>query len=368
MPSAVAIANSERPEAASENQLIARIYEAAATASPWQAILTQLADHFRLMRAAVILDRHNAEDAGFMIEHISRGEGHELRHLTRWPRVDHFDPATERRPEVRNAEGEMALADAQHIGPRRSLPAHVIGLNLTLNGQLIRLRLYRARRSPRFDRADAESLARLTLHLEGAARISANILQLARNCELHEIVMNRVRIGLVVVADDDTIVSCNRTATEMATAGAGISLRRNQLHGYHASDTTLLKRMIASARREPGQCFAGNLSRPCSARDMSVFARSIPAVDKGSGAGPEVAVFLRDMTVREAMAPKVLNEMFGLTNAEGRFAAQFAIGLSVQEAAANLGIRLTTARGHLRSIFVKMGVTRQSELMRLLLV
>ena len=42
-------------------------------------------------------------------------------------------------------------------------------------------------------------------------------------------------------------------------------------------------------------------------------------------------------------------------------------GLSLDEAAEKLGIKRNTVRAHLRAIFSKAGVTRQSELVRILL-
>ena len=47
----------------------------------------------------------------------------------------------------------------------------------------------------------------------------------------------------------------------------------------------------------------------------------------------------------------------------GRLAA----GLSLEDAASSLDISRNTARAHLRSIFSKSGITRQTELVRLML-
>lgn len=46
---------------------------------------------------------------------------------------------------------------------------------------------------------------------------------------------------------------------------------------------------------------------------------------------------------------------------------QLTHGLTLEEAAKALGIRLNTARAHLRSIFSKTGARRQSELVRFFL-
>jgi DNA-binding CsgD family transcriptional regulator len=56
---------------------------------------------------------------------------------------------------------------------------------------------------------------------------------------------------------------------------------------------------------------------------------------------------------------------FGLTPAETRLLASLFTGHTLAETAATLGIGGTTAKTHLEHIFLKTGVTRQAELMRL---
>jgi DNA-binding CsgD family transcriptional regulator len=61
----------------------------------------------------------------------------------------------------------------------------------------------------------------------------------------------------------------------------------------------------------------------------------------------------------------VLRRLYDLTRAEARLALLMANGLTLEDAGDQLGIRRNTVRAHLRSIFSKMGVTRQTELIRL---
>ncbi len=63
-------------------------------------------------------------------------------------------------------------------------------------------------------------------------------------------------------------------------------------------------------------------------------------------------------------ASRMYRETFGLTPAEARLAALLKDGLSLKEAAASLGISVNTARNQIRSVFEKLGVNRQSDLIR----
>lgn len=61
-----------------------------------------------------------------------------------------------------------------------------------------------------------------------------------------------------------------------------------------------------------------------------------------------------------------VRESFGLTPAETRLAARLKDGLTLKEAASELELSLHTVRNQLRAVFEKMGLNRQSELVRAL--
>ena len=82
---------------------------------------------------------------------------------------------------------------------------------------------------------------------------------------------------------------------------------------------------------------------------------------------PSVAVFVRDTGGKADPPLKLAQQLFQLTPAETSLAIQLANGLSLEEAAEALNIRRNTARAHLRSIFSKTGVRRQTELVRIFL-
>lgn len=61
-----------------------------------------------------------------------------------------------------------------------------------------------------------------------------------------------------------------------------------------------------------------------------------------------------------------IRESFGLTPAETRLAARLKDGLTLKEAAEDLGVSINTVRNQLRAVFDKMGLNRQSDLVRAL--
>ena len=80
-----------------------------------------------------------------------------------------------------------------------------------------------------------------------------------------------------------------------------------------------------------------------------------------------MALFIRDAERKSEASREMVRRLFDLTPAEASLALALANGLSLDEAADTLNIRKNTARAHLRSIFSKIGVTRQTTLVRVLL-
>ncbi|MEP0069330.1 alpha/beta fold hydrolase [Pyruvatibacter sp.] len=66
----------------------------------------------------------------------------------------------------------------------------------------------------------------------------------------------------------------------------------------------------------------------------------------------------------EPQAAERYQELLGLTGAESRLALKLRDGLTMKDAAAALGISINTARNQLHSIFDRLGVNRQGDLVR----
>jgi DNA-binding CsgD family transcriptional regulator len=62
-----------------------------------------------------------------------------------------------------------------------------------------------------------------------------------------------------------------------------------------------------------------------------------------------------------------LGALYGLTPSEERLASLLGAGSSLADAAETLSIRLSTARGVLKSVFAKTGTRRQASLVNLIL-
>jgi DNA-binding CsgD family transcriptional regulator len=113
---------------------------------------------------------------------------------------------------------------------------------------------------------------------------------------------------------------------------------------------------------------ATSISRPSGKVSLGVVVELIPTQELVEGKGkPTVVVYVRDAVSKSLVSNVVTSQLYNLTPAETLLALELANGLSLEEASEALNIRRNTARAHLRSIFSKTGVRRQTELVRIML-
>ncbi len=357
----------------SYDTIVRGIYETATAHQPWPGILVQLIRHFGLLGAAATLKQDGPQDIGFLISGHGDDKVLPIQHET-WRR---FDPFTNISPNI------AAVAAAAAVRGRAPFPDallseqdhwatgyHTLGINFSDgDGRLIRLRLFRRGDASPFKHEAQDTLVRLRPHLQGALGLSTQLARKEEERRLYEVAMERVGVGLIVIRADRRILYRNAIAIAMMQNHDGIRLTENRLEGCTPTDTRHLHTLVSASLATANEVFAGTLARPSGARDLAVMVHAMPEiVDQNEHPPSAAAVFVRDMDSRTAMDDKILAEMFGFTATETRLAAALAGGRSMDEAAAALGIRVTTARAHLRAIFAKAGVSRQAELIRMLLI
>jgi DNA-binding CsgD family transcriptional regulator/PAS domain-containing protein len=79
------------------------------------------------------------------------------------------------------------------------------------------------------------------------------------------------------------------------------------------------------------------------------------------------AVVVSERETEPNLDTRMLRQVFDLTRAEATVASELVAGRTLAQASRRLGIMPQTARTHLKRVFSKTGVTRQAELVRLLL-
>jgi DNA-binding CsgD family transcriptional regulator len=117
----------------------------------------------------------------------------------------------------------------------------------------------------------------------------------------------------------------------------------------------------------PGMRIGGGLSQPISLprrgkRPIVAYPIKLSNLAANALADCQALIVLIDLDKQPHTSETVLQATFHMTPAEARLATRLSTGESLESATETIGIAKETGRNQLKSIFLKLGVKRQSEL------
>jgi DNA-binding CsgD family transcriptional regulator/PAS domain-containing protein len=357
------------------NRTIHAVYQSIQEDDPWRSCLALMVKYFQIAHAAIVVRPSTPSDPGYLVCVPPGGEAMELAYRSKWYE---FDPFIAVPPERVMLVSDL-MTDTQWQSShffreyvRQAVPtdaSHVMGVNITTQaGTISRLRLHRFQHLPPFSNLDKQRLAMFVPHIKQAMKLTAHLHCNESQKKIYEEGLERLNIGVIVLDETAQLLRANPTARQMLDSADGLKLQGRQLAASTVAETRELRRLLASAREHPRLVTAMCLSRPSGRRKLAAVVRSIPLVEESEGRDrPAVAIFLRDPDTLAEPAHDIARQLFDFTAAEAHLAIELLNGLSLDEAAVKLGILRNTGRAHLRAIFSKTGVSRQSELIRVLL-
>jgi DNA-binding NarL/FixJ family response regulator len=184
-------------------------------------------------------------------------------------------------------------------------------------------------------------------HLAGSAKAAIDLL----------------KSGVVVLGQRGQVLFTNQRAGSMLSWRDGLIVDSSGICRAHdPEDTRRLHRCVRAARDE-GLSDALTMQTQQHG-PLRIVVR--PGEDEGDS-GPVVCLHLFAEDDDPGIDPHLLRGMFGLTPSESRLAAALASGLSLEATAEREGWTLNSARSYLKTVFEKVGVTRQADLVRVVL-
>jgi DNA-binding CsgD family transcriptional regulator len=219
-----------------------------------------------------------------------------------------------------------------------------------------------------FVAADEAMLRTLLPHLQRAIRIHQHLNVAGRSVRA----LDSVAIGLLLVTSSGKLVFANLYARQILNQDDGISLNKKGVLATRLHDSSLLAECARTAATSQGKgMHAGSaftVERPSGKRPYCVQASPIRFPESVLGhENPAVVLFISDPEQSNDTNPEILERLFRLTPAEAGVAAALMRGGGLNSVCEELSIRPNTGRAHLRSLFSKLGVKRQAELVALLL-
>lgn len=350
-----------------QSRVMLSIYQSLLSSEPWRDTSCHLAAYMDAS-AIIVIRPSTSTDLGFLVCHPRNPEIEHAYRAHYWT----IDPFVE-------LPIDQVVTIDEYLGASTWLNSefykrfigeggvrHGLGVNIvSRNGTVCRVRMYRLPDQPPFTEADKSRLRELLPHFGQALSLAAHLERHETQSELYEDALSRLHIGAIVLDEDKHLLRCNQVAQTMLNEEDGLKLVAGGLEAHYKTERSLLHDLIASAGTAAQVM---SITRPSGKRKFGLVARSIPLRAESEGkCRPAWVVFICDPDAQTTAPREILRQVFDFTPSEATLTMELAKGLALDEAAELLGIRLNTARTHLRSIFSKAGVTRQAELVRIVL-
>ena len=179
------------------------------------------------------------------------------------------------------------------------------------------------------------------------------------------------RQGIIQLDWRGRIVATNDRALALLRTDEGLLDDDGYLLACNASDNTRLQKLLKDALPlygQPGTGGSMTVRRPATSRPLVLHVNPVNQRQADHCSWPvAVLVLVEDPGSNTRIDPDLVAERLGLTPMESRVAVMMAEGKSVREISAALVRKASTIRWHVRHIFNKHGISRQADLVRLVL-
>jgi DNA-binding CsgD family transcriptional regulator len=215
-----------------------------------------------------------------------------------------------------------------------------------------------------FSPSERQELAALSVHLSGAAAL-ARALGFARA----EAALASFEVsGSAVVLLDRRAEVLRINGAAQRLLGADLQIARKRLVSRGREATAALDRTLhALLWAQTASALMPPVVLPRDGkRPLLAYAMRLSGVSADALAACQALVVLVDLDARPHPPESALRASFGLTAAEARLAVRLASGEPLDRIADELGVAYETSRNHVKAIFSKMDVHRQTELVAVL--
>lgn len=366
---------------AEDDRVVELIYAAALDPSQWPAAMAGVAD--RVGGASATLSRLDIRNAdGDQI--LARTNPEYLRLYKDYQSVNVFSIiAQPERAEYMRSWRPTVLTEADcldwddyqrsdfchgYMRPRGVNAAMFIRLELE-ETRIAVLNIGRATARGRYDRQDLEAAARLQTHLIRAYRFGRK-LALARGPERDLArAIEASSQALYLIDATGAVRFTNPAGEHLLSQGKGLTVLNGRLNSPHSETARRLDQLLGAATRSEAPA-GGAMSLPAPGQRFPMALRVVPipaATDPIFGGLRTALVCVTDLETTVRSPEDELRALFGLTFAEARVATAIFDGLSMREAAERLDVALNTVRFQLARVYEKTGVTRQAELVKIMM-
>jgi DNA-binding CsgD family transcriptional regulator len=236
--------------------------------------------------------------------------------------------------------------------------------------------IFRDAHEPAFDQADAEWMKLLAAHVSRGL----GLMQLLDTARLQNTSLlasfDRLHFGVVLLNGSMQVLHMNEAGKEVMSRNDGIFISDNrQLKSKPAAGRSQdLSNWLSTVRDTP-VADQGHFLEKCrvvrneAKRHYTVQCAAMLSASPWTAQDEEVRyiIFINDPAALKLPSAARLVAVFGLTQAQAKVALEFSSGGTYEQVARRLHISVETVRAHIKEIYPKTRVNRQSDLVRLVL-
>jgi DNA-binding CsgD family transcriptional regulator len=356
--------------------LVKSIYAGPLEDQPWDGFLDAVSVAMKAMAVTLILEPPASDGPGYILNAAGRLNSGWRTYREQFFASDPFVNLPEGRPVTISEflpQEEFQASEFNQLFLKPTGVRYILGADIRTDGNMLaRLRISRNDKAVDFGAEERSLCALLLPHLRQAIEIFTRLSRIASERTLYAGTLNQMAVGTIILDGHGKILDKDRIAESLLKQADGVAAVSGMLSLDDRNASSRLhetiRRMVESEKKgERALVEAIRAERPSGKRDFGLIVKPAPQpryLDEQHITA--IVVFISDPDRHTAMAPAALAKLFGLTPAEAAFAVLLGDGLTLDEAASELSIARNTARAHLRSIFAKTGVTRQTMLVRLI--
>lgn len=358
------------------NTLLHSVYEGPVEAVPWHRFLSLLRETLAAKAVSLILRPPSATARGVIVNvggSMASVDDYVSELYALDPFVDLPIGAVVTLHEFVGSD-DLLQSDIYRLSMVPAGIYDILGADMRVDGELeARLRISRSRGGRAFSDQDKKLLAALIPHLQRAILLHARVNKIETERALYAGAMANLAVGTIILDESARVLNSNAKAQQILAVGDGICLQDGYLkmavsQTQQAFSLALDRMSVGRDESGPGLVQALTIARSRGEGDLGMVMRPVPLREWSEGkAVPSVVIYLSDPDERAEPPVEVIRQLYGFTPTEAHLALLLANGLTLDEAATELNVSRNTIRTHLRALFAKTGVGRQSQLVRLIL-
>jgi DNA-binding CsgD family transcriptional regulator len=358
------------------DRLLDAIYSAAFDIDGWQSVCDQVAEHADAVGSVLICSRPELRPFN-MCRSDSIGELMDEYVREAWYLRDARSIGVQKAGLSGSFFCNGYVLDSQLMSPEQMerepfyadlLARHGLkwfcGLRIGDNGDWAALSVNRGLDQDDFGSEYISTLLRYARHMTRAAKVA----EIASFTRLDAALQSFEATATPAFAIDALGLVLRHNAAAEGMLGHGLSVSGRRLVCDLIEDQPALDRLVSQlARFTP----AGDLKDPVVIRQRdgipTCLARGCPLRGPPVDifAGPTSILFVQPLQRTPKPVARLLQEAFGLSPKQAQLAELLSVGQTLRQAAEQLGITYTTARDHLKIVFLRTGTHRQAELVAL---